>query len=56
MKRIRLDQNTLVIQAGQKFLEGSPLARFTGVADLLGQGDAESTGEERDLAFIYLAC
>jgi hypothetical protein len=45
----RLDQNTLEIQAGQQFLEGSPLAGFTGVIKLLHYGDAKPTGGNRDL-------
>ncbi len=49
MQCIRLDQNTLEIQAGQQLLEGSPLTGFTGVVGLLGQGDAEGTGVEGDL-------
>jgi hypothetical protein len=48
----RLDQNTLEIQAGQQFLEGSPLAGFTGVVCLLSQGDTECTGIHRDLGDI----
>ena len=52
VQRFRLDQNTLVIQAGQQLLEGCPLARFTRVVGLLSQRDAECAGVDRDLGDI----
>ena len=49
MQGIRLDQHAFQLQGAQQLFEGSPFTGFAGVVGRLGQGDAESTGIDRDL-------
>ncbi len=49
VERIRLDQNTVQIQAAQRHLERKPLTGIVSVTGLLGQGDAKGSGVICDL-------
>ena len=50
MERIGLDQLAFQVHRAEQLLERSLLAGFVGVVGLLGQGDTEGPGLNRDLS------
>ena len=48
MQSIRLDQGAFQLQRAEQLLERGPLAGFVGVVGLLGQGDTEGPGIDRE--------